>query len=263
MLNYTSYQLLEDFFDAVDLIALTEFFETLESIDESSEFIELTEKALSIHSGIQPWDNLNLSNQDMLNYQSGDKETISRINGDIEKVKDKFIYNNKKRFGAILHKVAQSVPNAKVLVDIKSNKSIISKILRKTPLTKMKDILRAAIIVQRQEDIPVIMKEMRRNFNLFQLKTKEKQKDQFGYYGSYHYIVDFNGILCEVQLMTKRLWTYKELGHEVYDKWREKIVKNPNLLTDPKHRDDADNLRKDIAISKKIFNRGNGANVRF
>lgn len=160
MLNYTSYQLLEDFFDAVDLIALTEFFETLESIDESSEFIELTEKALITHSGIQPWDNLNLSNQDMLNYQSGDKETISRINGDIEKVKDKFIYNNKKRFGAILHKVAQSVPNAKVLVDIKSNKSIISKILRKTPLTKMKDILRAAIIVQRQEDIPVIMKEM-------------------------------------------------------------------------------------------------------
>lgn len=42
-----------------------------------------------------------------------------------------------------------------------------------------------------------------------------------------------------------------------------KIAKNPNLLTDPKHRDDADNLRKDIAISKKIFNRGNGANVRF
>lgn len=35
------------------------------------------------------------------------------------------------------------------------------------------------------------------------------------------------------------------------------------IFTDPKHRDDADNLRKDIAISKKIFNRGNGANVRF
>ena len=62
--------------------------------------------------------------------------------------------------------------------------------------------------------------------------------------------------------MTKRLWTYKELGHEVYNKWREEIAKNPDLLNDPFYMKNNDELRKDVALSKRIFSRGNGANVR-
>ena len=239
------------------------FFEVYDRLEETFTFTEfLEEKARSTHNGIQPWDELKISSKDAEKYASGDKDTKERIDAELDASKAKYVEPIKNRFTQILKRSANVVPSAKVLVDVKSNKSIISKIIRKTPYGKMKDILRSAVIVQRQEDIPKVMDALRKNFSLYQLKTKEKKKDPLGYYGSYHYIVEFGGALIEVQLMTKRLWTYKELGHEVYNKWREEIAKNPNLLNDPHYMKSNDELRKDVALSKRIFSRGNGANVR-
>lgn len=265
MLSFQEYNLVSTILKVEELPEefVQSFFEITESLYEDSDFMEfLDEKARSTHSGEQPWGSLKISANDAEKYQEGDKETKTRIDAELNDSKAKYIEPIKGRFTQILKRSANVVPSAKVLVDVKSNKSIISKIIRKTPYGKMKDILRSAIIVQKQEDIPKVMDALRKNFSLYQLKTKEKKKDALGYYGSYHYIVDFNGVLIEVQLMTKRLWTYKELGHEVYNKWREQIAKNPNLLNDPQYAKDNEALRKDIALSKRIFSRGNGANVR-
>ena len=239
------------------------FFEAYDEVEESLQFTEfLDEKARSSHSGRQPWADLVISPMDAEKYADGEKDVKDRINAELDASKAKYIDPIKDQFSHALHRAAGVVRNAKVLVDVKSNKSIVSKVIRKTPYGKMKDILRSAVIVQKQEDIPKVMDALRKNFSLYQLKTKEKQKDPLGYYGSYHYIVDFKGALVEIQLMTKRLWTYKELGHKVYDKWREEIAKKPDLLTNPKYMKGNDELRKDVAMSKRIFSRGNGANVR-
>ena len=265
MLTFQEYNLIRTVLNLEELPEsfVEAFFETSEALFEDAEFLEfLDEKARSNHSGQQPWGELKISTNDAEKYQAGDKETKEKINAELDDSKAKYIDPIKGRFTQVLKRVANVVPNSKVLVDVKSNKSIISKVIRKTPYGKMKDILRSAVLVAKQEDIPKVMDAMRKNFSLYQLKTKEKKKDALGYYGSYHYIVDFNGVLVEVQLMAKRLWTYKELGHEVYDKWREQIAKNPNLLNDPKYAKDNEALRKDIALSKRIFSRGNGANVR-
>lgn len=261
MLTFNEFVFLENVLNQSNIHCdlVSSFFDILESESESETWNEfLTEKARSTHSGIQPWNDTKITKDMAKQYQNGDTVMIQKINAMLDKSKQETVETIRPRFTQILHKVASVVPNSKILVDIKSNRSIVSKIMRKTEYGKMKDILRSAIIVQNQSDIPKIMKAMKKEFQIFELKTKEKEKDPFGYYGSYHYIVEFGGVLVEVQLMTKRLWTYKELGHKVYDKWREQISKNPNLLNQP----DSKELKKDIALSKRIFSRGNGANVR-
>ena len=265
MLTIEQYNFINSVFSMSELPEelVSSFFEVYDRLEESLVFTEfLEEKARSTHSGIQPWNDLKISEKDAAKYAEGDKEIKDRLDAELNASKAQHVEKIKGRFTQLLKKSANVVPSAKVLVDIKSNKSIISKIIRKTPYGKMKDILRSAIIVQKQEDIPKVMDALRKNFSVYQLKTKEKKKDPLGYYGSYHYIVEFGGALIEVQLMTKRLWTYKELGHEVYNKWREEIAKNPDLLNDPFYMKNNDELRKDVALSKRIFSRGNGANVR-
>ena len=250
MLTIEQYNFINSVFSMSELPEelVSSFFEVYDRLEESLVFTEfLEEKARSTHSGIQPWADLKISEKDAAKYAEGDKEIKDKLDAELNASKAQHVEKIKGRFTQLLKKSANVVPSAKVLVDVKSNKSIISKIIRKTPYGKMKDILRSAIIVQKQ---------------VYQLKTKEKKKDPLGYYGSYHYIVEFGGALIEIQLMTKRLWTYKELGHEVYNKWREEIAKNPDLLNDPFYMKNNDELRKDVALSKRIFSRGNGANVR-
>ena len=93
---------------------------------------------------------------------------------------------------------------------------------------------------------------MKNIFNLYQVEDKERGSDpEWGYYGSHHYDIDFNGVICEVQIMTKRLWTYKEVGHTYYDKWRNYQKSNPSVKNTPDY-------KKDSRISKMVFDQGNG-----
>ena len=187
MLTIEQYNFINSVFSMSELpeALVSSFFEAYDRLEESLVFTEfLEEKARSTHSGIQPWADLKISEKDAAKYAEGDKEIKDKLDAELNASKAQHVEKIKGRFTQLLKKSANVVPSAKVLVDIKSNKSIISKIIRKTPYGKMKDILRSAIIVQKQEDIPKVMDALRKNFSVYQLKTKEKKKDPLGYYGS-------------------------------------------------------------------------------
>lgn len=209
-------------------------------LDEGTESI-IFEKAWSSNkTGMQPWskDDIITSSPDIKNL----KEKVDFI------IK-KYIDPIKRKFESSLKRAA--VKDSKVLVSVKSFSSIKSKIERGKSLSKMGDVLRAAILVPTQDDVKKVIDNMRKIFNLQELEHKERGGNDWGYYGTWHLAVDMNGVLCEVQIMPKTTWTYKEKGHEIYDKYRERIAKDPNFKN-------SDEYKKAMAYSKRVFMRGAG-----
>lgn len=209
----------------------------------------LCERAWSDSDGNQPWlKEFNPSASDLK------KMDAKELDDKIQAMVDKYAKPVFSQFTRIIKKCATS--NAKVLTDMKTIKSIKNKIERGKQFGKMTDIVRGAILCSTPEDVEKVNENLRKNARLFEIEKKEKGKNEWGYYGSNHYLIDINGVLCEIQVMTKKLWTYKELGHEIYTKNRLELAKNPDLVNDPK-------FQKEIQRSKLIFSRGNGSNVRF
>ena len=225
------------------------FFEMLENcptikdifVSEMFDDDELCEKAMSSNkTGLQPWakDEIIKSTPDFKNL---DKK--------IDFIMDTYINPIKKSFENTLKRA--SVKDSKVLISVKTPESIESKVKRGTPLSKMTDILRASILVPSENDIDKVLKNMKKYFNLYEIDHKEKGTNKWGYFGTYHYDVDFNGVLCEVQIMPKTTFTYKNKGHEIYTKYRDLVKKNPEIENSPEY-------KKAIEYSKRIFLRGAG-----
>lgn len=209
---------------------------------------EINEKAMSSNiTGDQPWSkDLELRQIDSLDPVK-DKEKLDNL---LDKLLDKYIIPLKSKFESSLKRAATK--DAKIITGSKSISSIKSKMQRGRKISNMGDLLRAAILVKTEEDAKTVLENMRKIFNIFQVEEKEKGSDtNFGYYGSYHCDVDFHNVICEVQIMTKRLWNYKDAGHSFYDKWREKIKENPEVMNTQEYKNDA-------KMSKMVFDYGNG-----
>jgi len=77
---------------------------------------------------------------------------------------------------------------------------------------------------------------------------KEKGSDvNFGYYGSYHIIFFYKGLNVELQIMTRKLWSYKAVAHEFYDKYRNE--ERPKID------------KFDLHLSKMFFSKGNKGKI--
>ena len=130
----------------------------------------------------------------------------------VNKVKDKFTHG--------LKAAARKTKQPKILVDVKSLKSFIDK-----------TVMRGKAV----DKIKVIEHE---------IKERDESGD-YGYYGSHHFLVDLDGVIAEIQVMTKKLWAYKEAAHQIYNKYRSAQDADKDLE------------KMDKAISRKLFDLGN------
>lgn len=149
----------------------------------------------------------------------------------------------RKKFENVLKRVSGGV--AKVLTDIKSKKSFMDKITRGKNPCAIHDLLRGAVLCKDDAAVEDAVKQIRKTQQWHEIEGKSKGDNAFGYYGSYHLKIVIDGIICEVQVMTQRLWTYKEWGHEIYNQTRQDFAKTGHL--DPAL----------VSHSKRIFDRGN------
>lgn len=158
-----------------------------------------------------------------------------------------------------------------VLSQIKKVDGLKSKVIaRGKPLTKIGDIVRGAILFETNEEVDMFISEFRRKYGnmISEYDFKSEGSDpKFGYFGSHHIDLMIDGLVVELQVMTKRLWTYKEKAHDIYTKMRdakaqEKMAadyeKLPNSLKRqlgfrPAYGDD----EEEMAHSKRLFRIGN------
>lgn len=170
------------------------------------------------------------------------KEIYSSLLKVFEKVKarlQQFINKVVKMKGKASNKI-------KILIGIKPFQSVISKIIdRKKPMDQIGDLVRCAVLFPDQESVDNFVSALRRRHGsmIKDYETKDKGKGgDAGYYGSHHFDLMIEGLVCEMQVMTTKLWSYKDEGHKIYNKYR----------------DTGGNLsRQDSRLSKKIFALGN------
>lgn len=144
--------------------------------------------------------------------------------------------------------------NVRVLTDVKSLNSVKSKALKRgKSLADIGDLVRGALLFDYPEDVEEFVKRFRRkNSNIIlDYEGKERGGDHvFGYHGSHHFDLNIDGLVSELQVMTKKLWSYKAAAHEVYNKYRDIL----NTGGQPS--------RADAALSKKLFDLGNKPKYR-
>lgn len=213
-------------------------FEFYEFIGEESTILE---KARSTSTGIQPWAKHSAP--------KNDDEIDDFINNKIKP----FIDETRGEYERGMKKLAQYAKNAKVLFSEKKPASVISKIKRGKDLTKIHDMLRGAILVSSESDVKAIDKKIKNVFRIYEREFKDFGGDkELGYFGSYHYKVELkNGMIAEIQVMTKSLWASKSEAHKIYNQTREK------LATDPSYKN-SEEFKKLQKRSRDLFRRGAG-----
>ena len=111
------------------------------------------------------------------------------------------------------------------LSQIKKLDGLESKTIKRgKKLTKIGDIVRGALLFRNDEEVQMFVDDFRRkNSSLisdYEYKQRGKDPD-FGYYGSHHLDLMVDGLVIELQVMTKKLWSYKEAAHEIYTNLRD------------------------------------------
>jgi len=134
----------------------------------------------------------------------------------------------------------------KIIVGIKSLDALKSKVIeRGKSLSSVKDLVRATILLREDDEVKKLYFDiMRKKSEVIRCTEKEKGSDaNFGYYGSYHIVFFYKGLNVELQIMTRKLWSYKAVAHEFYDKYRN---------------DEHPKIDKfDLHLSKMFFSKGN------
>ena len=131
----------------------------------------------------------------------------------------------KEKFLRLLKRSSQ-FPDVKILVDIKGIESFVDKAINRYPLqgkgaSDITDVLRSAILVKTQDEVNKVVKNIKKYFNVATHKEKVEGGDaKYGYYGSHHFYVKIGNIFSEIQVMTKKLWSYKSAAHKIYNKYR-------------------------------------------
>lgn len=244
-----------------EMLSLQEFvsdykFDDLEFMDcldeEFYEFIDfrtveetLSEKAKSDSDGVQPWKSLD--EPTLMKAKNPEQAVAVWMDKHVKPLIDKAYAV----YGRGMKRVAQKAKGSKVILDVKKPKSILSKIIRGKDVTEMHDILRGTILVKTEEDVESVDKYIGKVFKLYKREIKSNGGDKnYGYYGSFHYLVDIDGVLAEIQLMTRSLWNVKHKAHDIYKDTREKVKNDPNFAKSSEFAE----LQK---LSKKLFSRGN------
>jgi nucleoside diphosphate kinase len=133
--------------------------------------------------------------------------------------------NLRQPFEAFLKKALIRGANNKgnVYTNIKSQEAFADKIKRGKEGLKITDLLRGAIVVNGDaDDVKNVAKWMYNNADVVSYEEKKhpRSEDRMGYHGSFHIDINFEGLVCEVQIMNLRLWNSKESLHSTYEMQR-------------------------------------------
>lgn len=126
-------------------------------------------------------------------------------------------------------KLEASADGNEVVIDLKSEKSFEDKTddRGKDP-EKVFDVLRATILVDDKDDIFDIIDNMKKHFEIKKIEHNTKP-DEYGYYGPSNVDVVLRDMICEVQIMTHKMWKIKydttvagtgKSPHDLYKKYR-------------------------------------------
>lgn len=199
------------------------------SMEACSEYIIEARKELNPD---QPWAKLKV--------KLTDEEDVIRLYGNAVK----YAINARDDFSRFLSRMSSGT--GKVLIDIKSSKSFVDKVVKRgKKISQIHDLLRGAILANDLKHLDAINKNIRKKAIIHEVEFKAPGNDSFGYFGSYHYKIVINGLIVEIQVMTRKLWTYKEEAHKIYDTYRS--IKSFDSIT----------KKQDTAFSRKLFKIGN------
>lgn len=132
-------------------------------------------------------------------------------------------------FNRLLQRVSRQGED-KVIIDIKSRRSFVDKVINrgKNP-KKIHDILRGTIVCKDEENVEDVVENFHRDAIIFEYEYKEyDENDPYGYYGSHHFKIEVGepgkALIAEVQVMHRRLWHYKKEAHKIYSRTRGKSI---------------------------------------
>jgi len=156
----------------------------------------------------------------------------------------------RKAFNRGLRKASQQARNPKILIGIKSLDAFKDKVLnRGKSASAITDVLRSAILTSTEDGATATVKRIKKEMTVVEYEYKEAGGDkEFGYFGSHHFLVKIGDIIAEIQVMTKRLWSFKEEAHKIYNKYRS-IGQTDKALE-----------VIDKKLSKRLFKAGNNQN---
>lgn len=128
--------------------------------------------------------------------------------------------------------------------DIKPLKSVVSKVVKRgKSIRNLGDLVRGTITFQDEGEMQEFLSKLQRNRNVVDFDVKRHGDDTaYGYRGATHVDFKIGGIVAEIQIMTKKLYRYKSVAHDIYDKYRDSS-KAPS--------------RSDQALSMKLYHIGN------
>jgi hypothetical protein len=137
------------------------------------------------------------------------KHLFSTVKSDLERMVKADIYKYQK---------------TKFLTDIKSLKSVVDKAVdRHQGIGGLGDLVRGAVLFDTKEDADVFVKKFVHSHKDKIVEYEEKVRGNdpvYGYFGSHHIKLIIDGLFTELQIMTRKLWTYKDAAHQIYDKYR-------------------------------------------
>ncbi len=170
---------------------------------------------------------------------AGIRPTLDVGLGELDKIMKKFAFES-------------GAQNAKFKSRVKPLKSVISKVIeRGKNVATMADFVGGMILVDTAEEARAIYERIKRKYADLVIGAEEKAKngnDVLGYHGSFHVDILLKGtdLVGELQIMTKKLATYKDPAHDIYTKYRD-AGKNIRNVIKP----------EDANQSRKFFNMGN------
>ena len=239
MITFNDYMEVVGFIDNLHESFYAEFLDFLYESETEAE--PLIERKIASGNMTQPWakelkTEFNIANVDKL------APVVYKT------IIDEYIEPIKKEYERALKAAAEK--DCKVLVSIKSQKSFISKLNRGKKPERITDVIRGAILCPNDEIVQKVLRNLQKKTAVAEFETKVRGENDWGYWGAHHLLIELsNGVLAEIQVMTKTAWTYKDAAHQIYDKYREELSKNKNLLNDP-------TVQKEIKRSKMLFDRG-------
>lgn len=133
----------------------------------------------------------------------------------------------------------------KFFSQIKPEKSLINKIVdRGNAPETIGDIVRGALLFPQAGQVEKFIRDFRRkNAGIivdYEFKSKGQDKE-LGYFGSHHLDLMIDGLIVELQVMTRKMWKFKETAHVLYDRNRDAIAKGGHAS------------RFDQRLSKQIY----------
>ncbi len=187
-------------------------------------------------------------------YLSGSKKNFSGAEKKAAETLDSVYTELQPTFKAVRKKfesvVKRGLPKGdkqkiKFWTQVKSLKSFKNKVItRGNAPDSIGDVVRGALLFETPEQVNKFIKDFRRKNSGIVAKYEFKGKGgdkELGYFGSHHLDLMIDGLVVELQIMTRKMWKFKNVAHDLYTKNRDKISHGIPIS------------KKDSNLSKRIY----------